>query len=61
MDAIRRFLVTVFGLALGICVSILVMIHGWGVQPKSWWWIIAGGLGIQLFAQIIIVIGTKKE
>lgn len=60
MDAFRRLLVTLLGLAVAIGGTILVMIHGWGVQPKSWWWIIGGGIGLQLVVQIIIVIGSEK-
>ena len=29
---------------LTIVLSILVMIYGWGLEPKSWWWIIGGGV-----------------
>ena len=40
MDALRRFLVDVFGLVFGVVVTITVMIKGWGLTPKLWWWII---------------------
>lgn len=38
-----------------VCVSlnILVMMYGWGLQPKSWWWIIGVGIFINLFLRII--------
>ena len=26
--------------------STLSMIYGWGVQPRSWWWIVGGWLWI---------------
>ncbi len=30
--------------ALAVLVGIGVMVFGWGLQPKSWWWIIGGGV-----------------
>lgn len=40
MDALRKFIVAMCGLVLSITTSVLVMIHGWGVTPKSWVWIL---------------------
>lgn len=37
-------------MALAIASSVLVMIYGWGLTPKSWWWII----GVGLFGQMVI-------
>lgn len=30
--------------------SLAVMIYGWGLSPKSWPWIIVGGLGVWLLS-----------
>jgi len=54
MNALRKFLVGVLGLAVAITVSILVMMKGWGLEPKSWGWIIGVSFFGHLFAQIII-------
>lgn len=41
--------------------SILVMIYGWGIQPKSWFWIIfMYGLGL-LIGSIFTVVAKKLE
>jgi len=60
MDAIRKFLVTVFGLMIAVTVSILTMIYGWGLTPKSWGWIIGCGFFGVIFAHVIVGIGTHK-
>jgi hypothetical protein len=46
--------------ALTIIVGILVMIQGWGLEPKSWWWIIGGGVFIK-FALAILEVIQKNE
>lgn len=61
MDELRKLVVVIFGVAVSITLSILVMIHGWGLEPKSYWWIIGIGFGGQIFAQIIIAIGAAKK
>jgi len=61
MNALRKFLVTVFGLCLAVALSILVLIHGWGLEPKSWWWIIGVGVFGQIMAQLIARVGLAKE
>ena len=37
-------------LAIVVGASVLVMIHGWGLEPQSWWWII--GVGIFVTAML---------
>ena len=61
MDSIRKFLTTVFGMCLSLALAILVMIRGWGLEPKSWFWIIGVGLFGQILAFIIVSIGTWKD
>uniref|UniRef100_A0A6H1ZAA0 Uncharacterized protein n=1 Tax=viral metagenome TaxID=1070528 RepID=A0A6H1ZAA0_9ZZZZ len=36
----KDFLLIIVGFVVAVLTSILVMIHGWGLEPKSWWWII---------------------
>ena len=61
MDDLRRFLVACFGIFLVVGLSILVMIKGWGLEPKSWWWIIGVGVFGSIFAHAIVHIGTNKS
>jgi predicted membrane protein len=61
MEAIKSGLIALFGVVLSITVSILVMIHGWGLEPKSWWWIIPISFFGQISAQIIVQIGLHRE
>lgn len=34
-------------LAAGLGLSILVLILGWGLTPRSWWWILGGSVGLR--------------
>lgn len=40
----NKFLLSIVGFAIAIATTILVMIHGWGLEPVSWGWIIGGGV-----------------
>ncbi len=40
-----KFLLSVVGFGVAMGLGILVMIHGWGLQPVSWGWIVFGGAG----------------
>lgn len=57
MDSLRKLFVIIFGLSFGMFTSIMVMINGWGLQPKSWWWIIGVYLIGQSFAMLLIQLG----
>lgn len=57
MDTLRRFMITIFGLAFGVFLSILTMMKGWGLEIESWGWVIGIGFFGQVFAQVIIRIG----
>lgn len=38
-------IIALFAMAvIGTGLQIMVMIYGWGLQPKNWWWIIGVGL-----------------
>ncbi len=43
----RDFVIGIAAIAVGMLTTILVMIHGWGLEPKSWLWI----LGVYWFGQ----------
>ncbi len=51
-----KFLAVIFMILIGLSMQVGVMMLGWGVQPKSWWWIV----GIGFFGQITAQIITKK-
>jgi len=59
MNALQRILLIVFGLAVGVATTILVMIKGWGLEPQSWWWIIGVSLFGHIFAQIIFQVASN--
>jgi hypothetical protein len=47
--------------ALGIVLTIMVMINGWGLEPKSWWWIIGGGIVLRFIIEMIQAAAKKGE
>lgn len=51
MKSLQRFVIIMFGLFINVTTSILVMIYGWGLQPKSWAWII----GVYLLGHSIAI------
>ena len=61
MDKLRRFLVSVTGIAISIGVSVLVMIHGWGLDPKSWWWIVGVYFFGHLLGQLFVKAGMLNQ
>ncbi len=48
-DVMRRLLLTIFAIAFLMTMQVLVCIHGWGLVPKSWFWI----LGVSLISQVV--------
>lgn len=49
MSAIKSLIIAILALTVSLTCTILVMIHGWGLEPKNWWWIV----GIYLFGQFV--------
>ena len=56
-----KFVAVVFGFIITLSLSIAVMIKGWGLEPKSWWWIIGGGIFIRLLIQAMEIAAKRDE
>ncbi len=61
MEAIRKFLLVITGLVMAMVTMILVMIYGWGLEPKSWWWIIGMNLLGNILSQLFILVSRDKK
>lgn len=61
MKYIRSFLITIFALIVGMGTSVLVMTRGWGMEPKSWWWILGGSFIGHILAQVFFEIAKAKD
>ncbi len=49
----NKILALLFVFITLVVLNVLVMINGWGLEPKSWWWIIGVGVFAQLFMKTI--------
>lgn len=56
-----KFTVSVFGFILCLIIGILVMINGWGLEPKSWGWIIVGGIIVRSIIGIMEFVAKKEK
>lgn len=41
---VAKLLAVLFLYAAGIALGVGIMVYGWGLEPKSWLWIIGGGV-----------------
>lgn len=53
-----KIILTVCLIALGMLVSIGVMINGWGLEAEDWGWIIGGSLVSVILTAIGMAIGA---
>jgi len=56
-----RVIAGIFGLFLVLILSIATMIYGWGLEPKSWLWIIGGGIILRMIVEVLSELAKKKE
>ena len=61
MNVIGRMLLCVFGITVAVTTSVMVMINGWGLEPRSWWWIIGATLVGHLIAQLIFTVAKNDK
>ncbi len=50
---LRGCILALFTVMISVGLYILVMIYGWGMVPKNWYWIIGGGVLGQLFVRLL--------
>jgi len=61
MNTLRKLIVAVVGLFVAISISVIVMIYGWGLEPKNWSVIIFVYFFGQLFAQMLMALATAGD
>jgi len=54
-----KFVFHLLGMAVAIGLGIAVMIHGWGLNPVSWGWVIWGSIGSAFIGAIISLGGES--
>jgi hypothetical protein len=61
LNAFRKLLLVIFGLALTILFSYLSLTKGWGLEVKSWPWFIGCSFFGQMAARGIVELATAKD
>lgn len=51
-----KFSLSMIGFCVTFGLSILVLMYGWGLEVKSWPWVIFGGFGSAFFGAIIMAV-----
>jgi len=57
----KNFIIALLSAILMMLATIAVMIYGWGLEPKSWWWIIGCGIFIRLLIALTETIGKESK
>jgi len=55
----QKFLAGLFVYCLAIGLGILTMIHGYGVTPIDWWWVIGGATVGRFLVEIMAQLAKK--
>lgn len=53
MDAIRKVAIYIFAAFFGLIIVLGVMMKGWGLEPKSWAWIIGGWAASNIISLLV--------
>jgi len=57
---LAKFIAITALFAVSFLVGIGVLIYGWGLEPRNWWWIIGGGLCARAFVEVLAML-TKND
>ncbi len=58
---LAKIVVNIFGFVLLMILSIVVMIYGWGLEPKSWFWIIGVGIISRIILELMMTAAKIGE
>lgn len=64
MNPVTTLLALVAVLCAIVGLNVAVAVYGWGLEPRSWWWIVGGGVfGHAVLAQVYarVIAETKKS
>jgi hypothetical protein len=61
MEELRKLLIMLFAIAIAITFNVLVMQHGWGLEPQSWGWIIGVGVSGNLVARFVFEVARSPK
>ena len=61
LNLLKNLALSGCGILVSMTTSILVMINGWGLEPKSWTWIIGVYLVGSLFSSFLVALTMAKD
>lgn len=55
-----KFLAVLAVTAMSIVLGVAILMYGWGLEPKSWWWIIGGGVVGRFLVELAAEIARRE-
>lgn len=56
----NKWIATMSLWTFAVMLGILTMIHGWGLEAKSWWWIIGGGIIVKILVDVMLHLSRRE-
>ena len=60
-NILRKLICALAGMAIILVSSVLSMVKGWGLQPKSWIWIIGVNVLVMMIGRSIMELGGEDK
>ena len=60
-DDMVRFLFILMLWGVSLTLAVVIMMKGWGLEPKSWFWIIGGGIFMRGIIEVMALMGKNKK
>jgi len=61
MNELRRIVLNIFAISISMAVSYLTLTKGWGMEVRSWWWVIGCGFFGHVIALSLVALANAKD
>lgn len=59
METFKSLVIAIFAIGLIFIISTFGMIYGWGLEPKSWGWVVGSHIGILITSALAQITANK--